>query len=274
MHARHLVELGAWVALRGTAGLRPAAALGQRDLEDYWLASRYRQDRWARILKSAAQLPPASVSASWHRLRPAMQEVLATELLTRTWAAVACAHDRQHGAVLLEPFVVHVLESHMEARQRVMQLVVRGHGCSLEEGVLLNRLRRHTERWTDRLLGHLACDQDVARFAFQSRRALECAADARDAQGHPLNPHATQLAWTSLRAFFTRELTDVSPNADLNARIARSILACCDGTFGDSFLSQPADWLLRLTQLADDAVAWIDDLLQLDRSVSPASRGQ
>jgi hypothetical protein len=197
---------------------------------------------------------------------------LASELLTRTWTAVACAHDRQQGAAWLEPFVLSVLESHTEARQRVMQLVVRGHGCSLEEGVLLNRLRRHTERWTDRLLGQLACDHDVERFAFQARRTREFAADARDEQNDPLHPPTTQLAWASLRAFFARELTDASPNADLNARIARSILACCNGTGADSFLSQSTDWLLRLSQLADDAVTWVDDLLQLDMSPHPGPR--
>lgn len=274
MHARHLVELGAWVAVRGTAGLRPPAAATRRHLEDYWLASRSRQDRWARVLKSAAQLPPDSTSARWLQLRPAFQEVLATELLTRVWAAVACAYDRQQAVVLYEPFVVHVVDSHAEARQRVTRLVVRGHGCALAEGAALHRLRRATAAWTDQLLGYLAHDTDVTRFAFQAGRARQFAADARDRQHHPLHAHAAGLTWSSLRACFARELTDASPNPDLNARIADSVLACCDQAPASVAPSPTPDWLRRMSQLADHAAAWVDDLLLRDGAEPPAAAGR
>ena len=61
-----------------------------------------------------------------------------------------------------------------------MQLDRRGHGLSVEEGVVLNGLRRLTERWTDMLLGYLAGNVDVAEFAFNATRASDFAADLRD----------------------------------------------------------------------------------------------
>ena len=52
MHVRELVELGALVAAHGMRFIQHSNLLTQRHLEQYWVASRCRQDRWTRAMKS------------------------------------------------------------------------------------------------------------------------------------------------------------------------------------------------------------------------------
>ena len=264
MHVRELVELGALVAAHGMAFIQRSSLLTKRHLEQYWLASRCRQDRWARAMKSFSQCSPAHACPDWPDMRGVIQEVLASELLTRTWGAVACCYDRLHHCGFLEPVVMSVLAGHMEARNRALQLIVRSHGFSVEEGVVLNRLRRQTERWTDMLLGYLASDHNIAEFAFSAKRAQDFAADLRDERRYAPGDQPWQLAVASLRATFARGLSDDSPNGDLNQRIAGSVLACFDSELSDSGGVLTSHWMLRLSQITDDAQGLVEDLLYME----------
>lgn len=262
MHVRELVELGALVAAHGMRFIHHAEPLTQRHLEQYWVASRCRLDRWARTLKSFRSGPPAHACADWPEVRSVIQEVLASELLTRTWGAVACCYDRMHQCGFLEPVVKSVLNGHREARHRALQLIVDGHGFGVEEGVLLNRLRRQTERWTDMLLGYLSSDPAVSDFAFSAERAQDFAADLHDQRHDVPGNEPWQLAITSLRATFEHGLSGVTANGDLNRRIAGSILACFRSELFEASDVLQCQWTLRLTQIADDAEGLVDDLLK------------
>jgi hypothetical protein len=264
MHVRELVELGALVAAHGTVFIQRSSLLTKRHLEQYWVASRCRQDRWARAMKAFNQCSPAHACPDWPAVRGLIQEVLASELLTRTWGAVACCHDRSHHCGFLEPVVMSVLKGHLEARHRALQLIIRGHGFSVQEGVVLNRLRRHTERWTDMLLGYLANDHDIADFAFSAQRAQDFAADLRDEGRYAPGDQPWQLAMASLRATFERGLSEESPNGDLNQRIASSILACFHSERFDAGRMFRSQWVLRLTQIADDTEGLMEDLLHME----------
>ena len=55
MHVRELVELGTVVATDCAPLIRWADPLANRHVEQYWLASRCRQDRWGHAL---SQLSP------------------------------------------------------------------------------------------------------------------------------------------------------------------------------------------------------------------------
>jgi hypothetical protein len=211
-------------------------------------------------MNAFSQLAPAQARPAWCEMRPVMQEVLASELLTRAWAAVACCYDRRHQSFFLEPVVLSVLSSHMEARSRALQLIVRGHGSSLEEGIVLNRLRRLTERWTDMLLGILASDFDVDEFAFNADRANDFATDLHDEHRDAAGDQPWSLAMASLRAAFEQGLTDSSPNADLNERIAGSILACFHSEMFESSGMLKSHWLLRLNQITDDMEELLEEL--------------
>jgi len=276
MHARQLVELAALVSVQGPVLVRGTGRISKTSMEQYWIASKSRQDRWAQSLKGhyPTAVLPARPSARLKSslLRSVVEEILTGEVLTRVWTAVTCAYDRHHGIDLAEPIARSVLTGHLEARHRVLTLLVCDPGFDTEQAVKLNRLRRRTERWTDMLIGHLAELDDVSEFAIDPYRAKDYADDLGCRSG----PGEGQVAWpivlASLRAAFGGGLSPASPNADLNARIAASIVACFRSGFSDfSGLCQSA-WLVRLSNVANDAQEMIDELLALDEAPSRGGR--
>ena len=160
-----------------------------------------------------------------------------------------------------EPIARSVLIGHLEARHRVLMLLVGGLGIDVEAAVRLNQLRRRVERWTDLLIGYLAGHDDVSEFAIEPERARDFAEDLRSQSQCPGGRQAWPLVVSSLRAAFRRGLEPLSPNADLNARIAASILCCFPADLFDSTGQFRSLWLVRLGNAASDAQGMIEELL-------------
>ena len=184
-----------------------------------------------------------------------IEEILTSEVLTRIWTAVLCAHDQRRGTSDSEPIARSVLLGHLEARHRVLKLIVHGPWLAVEDAIRVNRLRRRAERWTDLLIARLLETHDVSDLASDPERARQLADEFE---------HEHNLAWplimASLRATLRRQLRSESPNADLNARIASSILACFPAEMFDSTGLFPSAWLLRLLNTTDDTQGLIREL--------------
>jgi hypothetical protein len=272
MHARELVELAALLSLHGPALIESRKPIPASSLEEYWVASKSRLDRWGRSLKSLSSSGRAgSTSRGCQRplVRAVLEEILLSELLTRVWGAVACAWDRRLGTDEAEPIARSVLVGHMEARHRVLTLLVRTPAIDADYAVKLNRLRRRSERWSDMLIGHLVEEMaDVAEFAAEPERANEFARDLRDQSRQPGGRYARPLVMASLRAAFRQGLAPESPNADLNSRIAGSILSAFPPELFDATGAFRSAWLVRLTSFTDDAKGAIDELLEADGRLS------
>ncbi|WP_145050274.1 hypothetical protein [Lignipirellula cremea] len=266
MHARELIELAAMLATRAETfvefGEPPAAAA----VEGYWSASKCRLDRWYRAMKlynSQRQAGDNSTQA-WRRLRPVLEEVLASEMLTRVWTAVASAHDHLHQSRELEPIARSVLIGHLEARHRALNLMVYGKGFDVAEAVELNRIRRRAERWTDLLLARLADQADVHDLAFDMERTSEFGRDLRE-EPHPGRSWNLMLA--SLRAGFRVGLSPGSPNADLNEQIASSLISCWGPELFDDTGVAKSLWMMRVAKTTSDAEGLIDELIAIDDAV-------
>ena len=266
MQVRELVERGALVAAHGAAFLQRHDSLRRRHMDQYWTASRCRQHRWAAAIKKYTSGGIRDASANWAAMRPVIEEIVASELLTRTWAAVACACDHKSGVREFGPIVRSVLVGHIEARSRGLNVMIYGQGFTVEGGVELNRLRRQTERWTDMLLAYLVDRHEVAEFAFNAQRCRDFASDLRYESNLP-GGHAWKLALASLRAAFHNGLTASGPNQDLNQRIASSILACFHSDLFDSSGLLKSLWMVRLDHVADDTQGLLD-LLTREESAS------
>jgi hypothetical protein len=264
MHARDLMELAAIVSAHGPV-LVDAQSLSERQIEQYWTASKCRLDRWGRSLKQFVQAPPAAGTreryARWQSIAGVCEEVLTGEVLTRVWTAVLCIYDRRRGQAELEPVARSVLIGHLEARHRVLTLMVRGPGVDAEEAVKLNHLRRRCERWGDMLVGYLSPLHDIGEFAFEAARARDFADDLHYQARLRGGRHAWPLLLASLRGAFRRSLSQESPNADLNAQIGGAVLACFQPELFDSTGLLRSLWLHRLQAATDDAQVMIDDLL-------------
>lgn len=266
MHTRELIDLAAVVSIHGPVLIRDAGAISATSIEDYWTASKCRLDRWGRTLKrltvELAHAQPVSSCRASQQVRGVLEEILTGEVLTRVWTAVMCAYDRHRGTDLMEPVARSILIGHLEARHRVLTLLVNGSGIDAEQAVKLNRLRQRTERWTDMLVGYLAGLHDISEFAIDPDRAEEFAEDLSYQSRLPGGRHAWPLIQASLRAGFSTGLSQASPNADLNQEIAAAILSCMPPELFDGTGLFRSVWMTRLTNVANDAQGMIDQLVQ------------
>jgi hypothetical protein len=270
MHCRDLVELAALVAVHGGALIR-RGRISESALEQYWSSSKARFEGWARELRDyqtehAATLPvgDAAMLLAWRATRPVLEEILASEVLTRVWTAVACAYDRHRHSTEATSIVRSVYAAHLEARNQALSLLVHGCGFSTLEAVEMNRLRRRSERWCDMLLGYIVADERVDEFAFEPERTREFAADLREELNRPLSPFGWQLVLSSLRGAFQQAMSEPSPSAALNQQIAASILSCFHGELFDSTGLLQSLWMERIDHIANDAEGMLDELLLLE----------
>src|SRR6185436_8654299 len=123
MHVRELAELAALTAIHARSIVCHPGGVPHTTSEQYWTASKCRLDRWFRLLKAlatAAEDPRLLASLPWPRVRPALEEVLASELLTRIWTATAAAYDRARSDQDLEPVARNIYSSHLDARRRLL----------------------------------------------------------------------------------------------------------------------------------------------------------
>ena len=264
MHARELVELAALVSAHGPTLVRSDHQIAAGGIERYWTISKVRLDRWARSLKEYAQRADAGDrdrERRWPEARGVLEEILASEILTRVWAAVLCAYDQARGSDEAGPVARSVMIGHSEARHRVLTLLSRVTGMDARSAVKLNRLRRHVERWSDLLVARLADIVDIDEFAVDPKRAADFAEEAPSRQGFEASRLAWPLMLASLRKAFQRELGAISPNADLNAGIAASVLSCFPAEPIESAGLCRALWLMRITSVAEDATRMVEALL-------------
>lgn len=266
MHPSELVELAALVADGAEVLLRTTPRLSATSLEQYWVASKCRFDRWARRLKALAAQSAELGDAPSPRPpgpppRAVFEEILASEVLTRVWSAVLCAHDRRHGLDESEPIARSVLIAQIEARHRVLSALVQPGQCGPEVALRLDHLRRRAERWTDLLIGYLCCSAgDVASSAVDPQRAADFAADFRQQRGRE-SRQAWGLLRSSLRASLRTLLTPEAANPDLNAAVAAAILAAFPPEVFDSTGRFRSLWLVRLSNAARDAQGLLDELI-------------
>ena len=265
MHTRELIDLAAIVAIHGPVLIRDAGVISDTSIEDYWTASKCRLDRWGRALKSLsvklADTQPTAGCRISQQVRGVLEEILTGEVLTRVWTTVMCAYDRHRGTDLMEPVVRSILIGHLEARHRVLTLLVNGSGIDTEQAVKFNRLRQRTERWTDMLVGYLAGLHDISEFAIDPERAEGFAEDLSYRSRLPGGRHAWPLIQASLRAGFSKCLASASPNADLNQKIAASILSCLPPEVFDGTGLFRSIWMTRLTNVTSDTRGMIDQLI-------------
>jgi hypothetical protein len=260
MHSKELLELAAVVASRSATFLQSFDALPTSGLDRYWTASKCRFDRWASAMKSyqvatRVQQPREQLGESWRELRPTIEEILTSEVLTRIWAALLCEHDTIRGVNAAAPVARSVFVGHLEARHRSLNIFLHGRGVPHEELISLNRLRRQCERWTEVLLGFVASYAGSASEFTFDRKSFDQAQCSSD------DPATQEGLTASLRAsFHGRELGDAG-NGDHNEQIASGVLCCLNANLflGTGVATSP--WLRRLYETTDDATGWIQSLL-------------
>lgn len=251
MQASELVHLAALIAAHGIMPVGARIDETAANLSRYWTASKCRQDRWQRRLRGGTgQTNDLLTGCDWRRLRPLIEEILLSEILTRVWTGFLVASDRSGATADAEPLARSVLGGQLEVRRRALSLLVHAGGVPVSDALAMNQLRRKAERWTDLLLGYLAPRLDLSDLAADPDRWRDFALDWRDAAEQAEAPR-WQLLHASLQEAFPVPLEPRSPNADLNERIAASILACFPGEAFESTGLFHSLWMLRLRYATD-----------------------
>jgi hypothetical protein len=263
MNAHELVELAAIVSAHGPGLVKAVDRIPENGLEQYWTASKVRLDRWCHAIRNFSTLAedPKWRQSHWPKMRIILEEVITGEMLTRVWTAVLCAHDRTHRQGEAEPIARSVLLGHLEARHRVLTLLLNTPGLEVKTAAKLNWLYNLSERWTDLLVGYLYGLGDLSEFAIEHDRAKDFSRDLRQEGVHPGRRIVWPLILSSLRACFRQELTAESPNADVNLRIGAGIIGCFPSDLFDSTGQFQSLWLVRLNNSASDAQILLGELL-------------
>ncbi len=265
MQSSALVELAAIVAHHGPCLIEGTTSIPAKNLNQYWTASKCRLDRWTTTLNQHSAIlrgaSPVEARQHWDALSPVLEEILTGEALVRVWAAIVSAFDQKQCQCEASPVTRSVYIGHLEARNRVLQLMVYGQGALVTEVVSLNRLRRRVERWTDMLLGLILMEHDVAEFTIEPERATNFASDFRNDQRHGRGIQTWPLMLASLRAAFPPSSSLNCPNSDLNEEIAAGILTCFPNTSFDSLGLLRSMWQTRLENTTQEAAGLLENLL-------------
>lgn len=268
MNTRELVELAALIASQGPLCVSATGRISESGLQDYWTASKCRFDRWGRALRSfslnAQEHGPHWAQMHAFEVQPVIEEVLASEILTRVWSAIVAAHP-PHGKEDALAITRSVYLGHLEARNRVLHLLAGDLSPQSLTGQSMNYLRRRCESWTDMLIGYLlGTHGDVSEFAFNRQRAWDFH-ESLDHQRHAnVGYPAWQLTFSSLKAAFRHLLCSRAANGDLNHRLAAGIVCCYPPEQLEDVDLLRRLWLSRLQHTAADTAGLIEELLRYE----------
>jgi len=230
MRITELLELTSLLAVHGPMFVELVPRIPADMLEQYWVATRCRTDRWVTQLcegeRRFTQVPARDRPVIWDLLEPTAVEVLATDPLTRVWGAVLLAWDDWRRSTDAAPVAHSCFVSHLESRNRVLQLMVKWRGAATNLPDRWNQLRRTTERTTDLLLATLPPRGYIDEFAFDRCRVRRF---RREWHGRYLDATARQaipLATQSLLRLIETQYPGIDGHVDLNTRLASAVLGC------------------------------------------------
>lgn len=261
MHVREYPAVALFLAAEGQVWIKTGRELPSVSLAQYWTASKCRLDRWGRALREYRELQHsrATVQTSWRNVRALFEEVLVSEMLTRIWSGLVSILDRTGGDA--QPMAASVMAGHIEASNRVLDLLNSGRHAPPGPSAEINQLRRLTERWTDLLLACLSSAGDVSTVCYDAHRTQEFAAEFAAYDRPATWRQAWALLSASLRGAFQNRLAGDAVNGDLNNRIVGAIVGCFPHEAFDSSGAYRSLWLQRITSSAADTEFLVNDLL-------------
>ena len=251
MQACETIQFAAAIADHASVFIHQGGLFPPEAVEQYWAMSKCRQENWARALKDFSQVRQDTKSAALSPtldIQPILEEILTSEILSRVWAAICTLADARRGAKDTSAIVQNILSGHLEARHRVLSLMVYGYGLRVEESVTLNRLRIRNEYWNDTLLALIGIAAARSEWAFQPDRVKELARLLKQQGSVGGKDYARAFLLATITATYQQPSTSFVAHAELNRRIATSIMACMPPQIFDAtgqLASVQQLWLLK-----------------------------
>ncbi len=150
-----------------------------------------------------------------------LREILLSEITTRIWCALLEGVDQQRAVQDFGPVGQSVLHGHLDARNRVLNLMIRPQVRHLPEVQALNEDRQVFESWSDLLLRQLPAPCPVDRHLstpWHLPRSRHCAL-AADVRIAPMLAASMLGSENHLRL-------EITPNGTYHRRVSDAILAC------------------------------------------------
>lgn len=243
------------------AATRP---LAETALQQFWVASRTRFDTWAREFRCCTDQMEATEYASpavWIHWTPFLEEVLLSEIVTRLWSYLLQAIDDRMGTHEYAPIGHSALRTHLDARRRVLTLILRGRQSGLSPVHDVNRRRLNAERWTDLLLAQIDERSWLGDYAFDVQRV-------RRFRGAPgASAAVCSVIQVAGRAAFADCGQVPVAHEPLHNRIHAAILGCYGAELFQDDGPLLSTWQARLLALTDDMQGWLQEWLSETPSV-------
>lgn len=270
MHAIELVDLAAVLSIHGPSLLFRRELIPEVAIQSYWAACRGRFDYWHGYLGECRHLLEShkydQVREWWNKHECVVEEVLLSELLTRTYAALGASLDHGHQAQEIAPITHSVFLTHLEARGRALRLILDSRVVSLEAAVRVNRLRAKLERWNDSLLAHLFSDtpEPAERYAFETRRMKSSMQEIQGIPAGATRDTAGWILWTAIRNSLAEQSQRRSLLEFQNRRVGDAVLMCLRPDLFDAVGLCKTLWLHRLERGAEQTDRVLQQLAKAD----------
>ena len=269
MHCVLTADLAAIMSQHGPAILHGSDRVPAEAVSQYWSASRNRLELWHQAM---ARYRSAEDSGNTLRLRTwwkehagVMEEVLVTEMLTRVVAAIAAGLDTVQHVDEISPVTHAVFLSHLEARNRVQQIMLFGRGNSVTDAVRLNRLRAVVERWTDTMIGRVSIElPELTKYGINVDRAKQYASEAREYSVGVAARTTTWLMNAAMNDTLRRRTSKHTSLPGANHAVASSVVMMLRPDLFDSVGALKSLWLHRLSSTTGQANRVLDELQHQD----------
>lgn len=256
MHSLELAELASLLAFRAPAIAALKPKVHEPSLTRYWVQSRTRLEQWHRALSEYGVLEnagrPVAIQNWWGDYEPMLEEVIVSDMLTRVFAALGRTLDIACEQREIEPVTHSVHLSHLEARNRVLQLLLFGRGGTVDQSTRLNRLRRAVERWTDRLLAPLiTLDVKTNVYAVDAHRAFAYATEWQEDTDEVTRYASASLGQSAMRSTLLSRMHSQVAFPDANREVAQAVIGCLPRECFDSLGLLKSMRTTRLSQLRE-----------------------
>ncbi|QDU37786.1 hypothetical protein Mal4_21030 [Maioricimonas rarisocia] len=173
---RDVAEFSAVCAVHGSHVVAAGQPVGDAWLERYLDACSRRARMWHQAHQECTQTSDAAPVDAAPRHMPIVHladEILVTEVLTRTWTGVMAELARKASQPDVESAAWHGYMLHLKAKQTVLADLL--YQTVLPVGVMLrvNRLRRRLEKWSDMFVSQVAGEHVARELAFETHRVDE-----------------------------------------------------------------------------------------------------
>jgi len=270
MHVLQLAELATVLAHQSPAVLIRHSPVSRDAAHQYWTASRSRFELWhqamTRYSRARSSGDPFRMRCWWDEHLPVLEEVLASELLTRVVTALADGIDRRIGRDDFSPIAEAVYWSHLEARNRVQSTILDRRGCSVRDAVHLNQLRRTLENWIDSTIGQIASQDDlVVRFGIDMSRTRLHARESAMASTTESWPTVAALTRSTLYESLRSKLSPSAALPQANRAVTNSILQMLRPELFDGYGTLKSLWLHRTELSGGKSDQRIEKVLRTDQ---------